>query len=142
MVEDGRPCCGVVYNPASDELYSARIGNGAQRDGAAIHVGGRTGLEGCAMLGDRSQLTLPPFPPMQVQNRNSVAWRLALVAGVLPRDAVKPTLDAAREPEIGRVDRQHQRTIDDAVVEPFGKDELHALDTAGVRRQFLPLIDP
>ena len=67
---------------------------------------------------------------------------VALVAGVLSGDAVKPTLDAASQPEIGRVDGQDQRTVDDAVVEPFGQDELHALDAAGARRHFLPLVDP
>jgi len=32
------------------------------------------------MLGDRAQLSLPPWPPMHVQNRNSVAYRVMLVA--------------------------------------------------------------
>jgi myo-inositol-1(or 4)-monophosphatase len=32
------------------------------------------------MLGDRTQLTSAPFPPMHVQNRNSVAYRVVLVA--------------------------------------------------------------
>ena len=32
------------------------------------------------MLGDRTQLTAAPFPPMHVQNRNSVAYRVVLVA--------------------------------------------------------------
>jgi myo-inositol-1(or 4)-monophosphatase len=80
IVTDGRPLCGAIYNPASDELYSARIGGGAWRNGAPIHTGAREVLEGCAMLGDRTQLSLPPFPPMHLQNRNSVAWRLMLVA--------------------------------------------------------------
>lgn len=80
IVVEGRPCCGVVYNPVSEELYSARQGAGAHRDGAAIHVGERNELEGCAMLGDRTQLTRAPWPPMHVQNRNSVAYRLVLVA--------------------------------------------------------------
>jgi myo-inositol-1(or 4)-monophosphatase len=80
IVVEGRPCCGVVYNPVSEELYSARAGAGAHRNGAAIHVADRTALEGCAMLGDRTQLSGPPFPPMHVQNRNSVAYRLVLVA--------------------------------------------------------------
>jgi len=80
LVVEGRPWCGVVYNPIKEELYSARTGAGAYRNGAAIHVAPRDQLEGCAMLGDRSQLTQAPWPPMHVQNRNSVAYRLVLVA--------------------------------------------------------------
>jgi myo-inositol-1(or 4)-monophosphatase len=80
VVVEGRPCCGVVYNPISEELYSARAGAGAHRNGAPIAVGMREALEGCAMLGDRTQLTKAPWPDMHVQNRNSVAYRLVLVA--------------------------------------------------------------
>ena len=80
VVVEGRPRCGVVYNPVSEELYSARAGAGAHRNGVSIQVGDRGRLEGCAMLGDRTQLTRAPWPPMQVENRNSVAYRLALVA--------------------------------------------------------------
>ncbi|HVW72039.1 MAG TPA: 3'(2'),5'-bisphosphate nucleotidase CysQ [Rhizomicrobium sp.] len=80
IVVEGRPCCGVVYNPISEELYSAMAGAGAHRNGAVIHVGARDRLRDCAMLGDRTQLTQKPWPPMHVQNRNSVAYRLALVA--------------------------------------------------------------
>jgi myo-inositol-1(or 4)-monophosphatase len=80
IVVEGRPCCGVVYNPISDELYSARTGGGAHRNGTPIRVTQRDRLEGSAMLGDRTHFTTPPWPPMHVQNRNSVAYRLALVA--------------------------------------------------------------
>jgi len=80
IVIEGRPCCGVVYNPVSDELYSARLGNGAYRNGKPIHVAARTRLNGAAMLGDRTQFTHPPWPQLHVQNRNSVAYRLVLVA--------------------------------------------------------------
>jgi len=80
VVRDGRPCCGVVYNPISDEMYAARTGAGAHRNGEPIHVGARDALEGAAILGDRTQFTSAPWPPMHVQNRNSVAYRLALVA--------------------------------------------------------------
>jgi len=80
VVADGRPYCGVVYNPISEELYAARTGAGAHRNGAAIHVSSRETVEGCALLGDRSQFLQPPWPPMHVQNRNSVAYRLVLVA--------------------------------------------------------------
>ena len=80
IVVEGRPRCGVVYNPISEELYSARAGGGAHRNGARIYVGARDRLEGCAMLGDRTQLTKAPWPAMHVQNRNSIAYRLVLVA--------------------------------------------------------------
>ena len=80
IVVEGRPCCGVVYNPISEELYTPRLGAGAHRNGVAIHVGDRATLEDCAMLGDRTQLTGAPFPSMHVQNRNSVAYRIVLVA--------------------------------------------------------------
>lgn len=80
IVTDGRPCCGAVYNPASDEMYTARTGGGARRNGQPIHVGAREQLEGCHMLGNREQLTHTPWPPMDVHNRNSLAYRLALVS--------------------------------------------------------------
>jgi len=80
VVTDGRPCCGVVYNPITDELYSAGKNGGAHRNAQPIQVATRARLEGAAMLGDRTQLAKPPWPPMHVQNRNSVAYRLVLVA--------------------------------------------------------------
>jgi myo-inositol-1(or 4)-monophosphatase len=80
VVVDGRPCCGAIYNPISDELYSARSGDGARRNGAPIQVTARETLAECAMLGDRAQLTRAPWPMLHVQNRNSVAYRLMLVA--------------------------------------------------------------
>jgi len=80
IVVEGRPSCGVVYNPISDELYSAQSGHGAHRNGMPIRVAPRQALEGCAMLGDRTQLAQAPWPSMHVQNRNSVAYRLVLVA--------------------------------------------------------------
>ncbi len=80
VVVDGRAVCGAIYNPISDELYAARAGGGARRNGQIIHVGARETLPECAMLGDRTQLTCAPWPDMHVQNRNSVAYRIVLVA--------------------------------------------------------------
>jgi myo-inositol-1(or 4)-monophosphatase len=80
VVVEGRPRCGVVYNPISEELYSARLGAGANCNGTPIHVGARDRLEDCAMLGDRTQFANAPWPPLHVQNRNSVAYRVVLVA--------------------------------------------------------------
>ncbi|HET7085060.1 MAG TPA: 3'(2'),5'-bisphosphate nucleotidase CysQ [Rhizomicrobium sp.] len=102
VVVEGRPSCGVVYNPISDELYSAQAGNGAQRNGMAIRVGGRGRLEGCAMLGDRTALTQPPWPAMHVQSRNSVAYRLVLVADGSADASV--SLTAKREWDLAAAD--------------------------------------
>src|SRR5687768_16122139 len=38
LVERGRAVVGVVFNPATDELYHAMAGGGAFRDGAPIRV--------------------------------------------------------------------------------------------------------
>ena len=64
--------------------------------------GSRDGLEGAAMLGDRTQLSLPPFPPMHLQNRNSVAWRLMLVADGSADAAV--SLTAKRDWDLAAAD--------------------------------------
>ena len=80
VVRSGVPVAGVVYNPMLDHLYKARDGGGAVRNGDAIHVGACHGLVDCAMLGDRVMLGAPPWPRMRVETRNSVAYRVALVA--------------------------------------------------------------
>ena len=80
VVRDGVAVAGVVYNPMLDHLYKAATGSGAYCNDAAIHVSACPGLTGCAMLGDRTMLTRPPWPDMTVETRNSVAYRVALVA--------------------------------------------------------------
>ena len=80
VVHDGVPVAGVVHNPMLDHLYKAHNGSGAQCNDAPIHVSACHGLTGCAMLGDRSMLTRPPWPEMKVETRNSVAYRMTLVA--------------------------------------------------------------
>jgi myo-inositol-1(or 4)-monophosphatase len=88
VVTDGVPVAGAVYNPMTEECFTARAGHGAFLNGARIHVGDRAALEGCRMLGDKPMLehtawnTPPntPWPPMHVETRNSIAYRMALVA--------------------------------------------------------------
>ena len=84
VVEDGRPTVGVIYAPDVDETYHAVTGQGAWRNGVAISPSEATGVEDCAMLADAPMFKHPawptPWPPMQVASRNSVAYRLCLVA--------------------------------------------------------------
>ena len=78
VIEDGRPFCGVVFNPARDECFTAQAGQGARLNGSAIHASGRTEIEGCRLLGNRQ--VFAGWPPMQIENFSSIAYRVALVA--------------------------------------------------------------
>jgi myo-inositol-1(or 4)-monophosphatase len=80
VVEDGLPVCGVVHAPAVVETYEATLDGPALVNGVPIHAGRRAELEGASVLGDARTLEAPPWPPMLVENRNSVAYRVCLVA--------------------------------------------------------------
>jgi myo-inositol-1(or 4)-monophosphatase len=85
VVENGRPVAGVVHAPALDETYVATLGGGVSLNGAAISPSDTEDLEDAAMLGDAKMFIHPawanPWPPMRVESRNSIAYRLCLVAG-------------------------------------------------------------
>jgi myo-inositol-1(or 4)-monophosphatase len=88
VVRDGRPTAGVVFNPILEEMYTARIGNGALLNGRTIKVSAQKEVEGCRMVADAGTMRHPawnnppnrPWPEMHIENRNSIAYRLALVA--------------------------------------------------------------
>ena len=84
VVENGRPIAGVVFAPALDELYAATADGEATLNGDPIAPGAATTLDDAAMLGDARMFVHPswptPWPPMRVESRNSIAYRLCLVA--------------------------------------------------------------
>jgi myo-inositol-1(or 4)-monophosphatase len=84
VVEAGRPIVGVVRAPDVDETYQATAGGGATRNGAQIAPSATDAIEGCAMLGDGPMFAHPawpePWPAMRIASRNSIAYRLCLVA--------------------------------------------------------------
>ena len=84
VVEAGRPIAGVVLAPALDETYAARAGGGATLNGVPIAPGAATSLDDAAMLGDAKMFAHPtwptPWPTMRVESRNSIAYRICLVA--------------------------------------------------------------
>lgn len=85
---EGRPTAGVVFNPITDECFRAYIGGGAWCNGVRIAPSVRHEVEGCRMLGDKpmfehgawSNPPNVPWPPMHIETRNSIAYRMALVA--------------------------------------------------------------
>jgi myo-inositol-1(or 4)-monophosphatase len=84
VVEAGRPIAGVVHAPAIDETYEAILGGGAQLNRAAIQPSSTRALHDSAMLGDAKMFAHPawkePWPTMRYATRNSIAYRMALVA--------------------------------------------------------------
>lgn len=88
VVTGGTPVAGAVYNPIAEECFTARLGHGAFLNGTPIHVSDRSAIEGARVLSDKQMLAHPawntppnrPWPPMHVESRNSIAYRMALVA--------------------------------------------------------------
>ena len=88
VVRAGRPLAAAIYNPITGESFTAVKGSGAKLNGNPIHVSARETLEDCRMLGPKDTFEHPgwkiapriPWPPMHIETRNSVAYRLALVA--------------------------------------------------------------
>lgn len=88
VVCNGRSVAGVVFNPILDEMFAARVGAGASLNDEPIHVSGQTDIENCRMVADAGMFRHPawnnppnrPWPQMHIENRNSIAYRLALVA--------------------------------------------------------------
>jgi histidinol-phosphatase len=50
LEDDGEIVAGVIYNPAAGELYTARRGGGAHRNGEAIHVSDISGLNDAYLI--------------------------------------------------------------------------------------------
>lgn len=94
VVDGDRPVAGVVFAPELAETYAARAGGGATLDGAPIRVGAAERLEACRMAGDPRLFAHPswpiPWPEMRVEQRNSTAYRMCLVAAGVFDAAVAP----------------------------------------------------
>lgn len=84
VVEAGRPTVGAIYAPQLDQLFVATLGGGARLNGQAITTSQADRLEDCAMVGDAEMFRHPawpePWPKMRVKARNSIAYRMCLVA--------------------------------------------------------------
>ena len=94
VVEDGVPVAGVVLAPELGETYTAVAGGGAFLNGVPIAPSDRAVLEDSAMVGDRALFSHPnwpePWPPMRIESRNSLAYRICLVASGAFDAAVSP----------------------------------------------------
>jgi myo-inositol-1(or 4)-monophosphatase len=84
VVENGRPIAGVVHAPALNETYAATADGPATLNGEPITPSAVDQLLGAAMLGDAKMFAHPawrePWPEMRIESRNSIAYRMCLVA--------------------------------------------------------------
>jgi myo-inositol-1(or 4)-monophosphatase len=67
LVRDGKPEIGVIYHPPADELFAARRGRGAHRNGVAIRASRLTLLSEATVGFDYSSGTPPVQHVAQVQ---------------------------------------------------------------------------
>lgn len=84
LVENGRPMMAALFNPAANEFYEASIGQGAKLNGQPIQVSLQSQIAGCRMAAFAPMFRHPAWreawPEMDIVQRDSVAYRIALVA--------------------------------------------------------------
>jgi len=88
LVAEGRPVLAALFNPATEEFFEAVSGGGARLNDAPIRVSDCTRIEGCRIAAFAPMFKHPgwaragiaPWPEMEILERNSVAYRIALVA--------------------------------------------------------------
>ncbi|MEI9926833.1 MAG: 3'(2'),5'-bisphosphate nucleotidase CysQ [Sphingomonas sp.] len=78
LVENGEPLIGVLDAPARGEVWIARAGAGAWRNGVPLHAGNRDLLAGARVPAD--QLPRADADLTAVFKPNSIALRIAMVA--------------------------------------------------------------
>ena len=84
MVEHGRTLAAAIFNPTTDEMFTALAGGGARLNGEPIHVSDSAGFAGARLLSgrrifERAGWSQPPAGA-SFHSINSIAYRMALVA--------------------------------------------------------------
>lgn len=84
VVEDGQPVAAVIHAPAVHETFEAMRGHGARLNGEPIRASDASSLEDADLLADARLLDRPiwsePWPQVRLEKRDSIAYRMALVA--------------------------------------------------------------
>ncbi|MBF0427253.1 MAG: 3'(2'),5'-bisphosphate nucleotidase CysQ, partial [Magnetococcales bacterium] len=84
LVVSGQPVAACVFNPAADELYTARRGGGTFLNGERVRTSERTELLGASCLASRTETQRGDWAPFETEFRlttmGSIAYKLALVA--------------------------------------------------------------
>jgi len=82
--DSDRAYAGVVYNPITDEMFLGAPGVRATLNGRPMFASSRDKLEGARMIGQKNRFSDrrwgSPWPKMDIIERQSIAYRMALVA--------------------------------------------------------------
>lgn len=84
LLHGSRPVLGFVYNPATEEMFEAVRGRGAQLNGAPMRVSAVTDLDDAHIVASRFESRRRNFaalvPTAALSSLGSLAYKLALVA--------------------------------------------------------------
>jgi len=84
VVTGGRPVTAAIYNPITDEMFAGAAGQGSDVNGVPLKVSSKSGFEESRLLAGRDFIDDPrwptPWPPLTVESRASIAYRMGLVA--------------------------------------------------------------
>ena len=87
LVENGKPILGIVFNPATDELFTALQNSGAAYNGKPARVSNRKRLQGAHVDASRSECKRGEFKPFEdwirIHIKGSTAFKMARVAAGL-----------------------------------------------------------
>ncbi len=85
LVENGVPVVGILYNPVTEEIFTASKGNGAFLNGESIHCSTKENVSDMVILNSRSETRRGLWAPYdgtfgELKAVGSVAYKLGLTA--------------------------------------------------------------
>ena len=85
LVYDGDPVIGVIYNPATNEMFSCQKGKGVYLNGHKVNASQKTNLLDASITVSRSEVKRKEWEPYRndfksINPIGSVAYKLALVS--------------------------------------------------------------
>jgi myo-inositol-1(or 4)-monophosphatase len=88
LVENGEPTVGVIYNPATDELFASLKGGGTHLNGKRVFCTETSSLDQAVLTVSRSETKRGEIAPFEssvkeIRPLGSVAYKLAVVAAGL-----------------------------------------------------------
>lgn len=80
VLDHDQVVAGALYNPLTSECFEADLHGGAKLNGRTIFASDRNEIEHCRMIGYDFKFKALDWPQMDIKARNSMAYRIALVA--------------------------------------------------------------